>query len=288
MNIVSDPLYLIAELTGSCSNQYTQYVQHHYSVSHSQQGACFVRIGFAGRLMMSDAPKRPKKTEFTELFRPLHLPPQHHLYRDLRAIILEMSEPLPSVTVADADGDGIVKRTRRPALSCVECRMRKVKCDREKPCGGCIKIGSSRCTYRPSRSAARAISERSSSSTSGSRGGHRGSTQSSLHEPTSSVNQYDTTNLLSGQTRAHPRPSIPKEPRAPTEPRPRAGATSSVSVSVTENGASQTSITNETASEHGTGRIKGNITDYPGSFQKSKFFGQSHWMNALEPVSAIL
>jgi hypothetical protein len=26
------------------------------------------------------------------------------------------------------------------------------------------------------------------------------------------------------------------------------------------------------------------VTDLPGSFQKSKFFGQSHWMNAMEPV----
>lgn len=234
-------------------------------------------------------PKRPRKTEFTELFHSLHAPSTTTSpYHDLRVIILGMSELLPSVTVADADGDGIVKRTRRPALSCVECRMRKVKCDREKPCGGCMKIGSSRCTYRPPRAAARAISERSSSSTSGGRGGHRGSTQSSLHEPTSFVNQYDTTSLLSAQIRVHPRPSISKESRAPTEPRPRVGATSSVSGSATENGASQTSITNETALEHDTGRIKGNITDHPGSFQKSKFFGQSHWMNALEPVSAVL
>ena len=149
-------------------------------------------------------------------------------------------------------------------------------------------MGSSKCTYRPSRATARAISERSSSSTSGSRGSHQSSTQLCLHEPAPIVNQYNTTNLLSGQTRAHPRPSIAKEPRAITEPRSRVGETSRVSVSVTETGALQTPITNETASEHGTGPIKGNITDHPGSFQKSKFFGQSHWMNALEPVSAVL
>lgn len=199
-----------------------------------------------------------------------------------------MSELLPSVTLADADGDGVVKRTRRPALSCVECRVRKVKCDREKPCGGCIKIGSSKCTYRPSRAAARAISERSSSSMSGSRDSHRSSTQLSLHEPAPIVNQHNTTHLLSGRTRAHPRPSIAKDPRAIAEPRPRVGATSHVSVSATENGAFRTPITNELASEHDTGPIKGNITVHPGSFQKSKFFGQSHWMNALEPVSAVL
>ena len=192
------------------------------------------------------------------------------------------------MTLADADGDGVVKRTRRPALSCVECRMRKVKCDREKPCGGCIKIGSSRCTYRPSRAAARTISERSSSSTSGSRGSHQSSTHLSLHVPAPISVQYNMTNVLSGQSSAHPRPSIAKDPRAVTEPRPQVGATSSVSVSATENGAFRTPTTNDTASEHDTGPTKGNITDHSGSFQKSKFFGQSHWMNALEPVSAVL
>lgn len=213
---------------------------------------------------------------------------QHHQYSNLFVSTFGMSELLPSVTLADADGDGVVKRTRRPALSCVECRMRKVKCDREKPCGGCIKIGSSKCTYRPSRAAARATSERSSSSMSGSRGSHQSSTQLYLHEPAPIVNQYNTTNLLSRQTGARPNPSIAKGPRAITEPRSRVGATSHVSVSVTETGAFQTPITNETVSEHGTGPIKGDITDHPGTFQKSKFFGQSHWMNALEPVSVIL
>jgi hypothetical protein len=61
-----------------------------------------------------------------------------------------------------------------------------------------------------------------------------------------------------------------------------------MSISVTDGGAFRTPIINSTASEHGTGPLKGSIADHPGSFQKSKYFGQSHWMNALEPVSAVL
>ena len=45
---------------------------------------------------------------------------------------------------------GIQKKRRRPALSCEQCRNRKVKCDRNEPCSTCIKskIASS-CTYVP-------------------------------------------------------------------------------------------------------------------------------------------
>lgn len=35
-------------------------------------------------------------------------------------------------------------RKKRPVLSCAECRSRKVKCDRQRPCGSCIKTSSYR------------------------------------------------------------------------------------------------------------------------------------------------
>ncbi|KAK0375939.1 hypothetical protein CLIM01_06677 [Colletotrichum limetticola] len=39
------------------------------------------------------------------------------------------------------------RRRRRPALSCLECRRRKIKCDRDEPCGHCT-ASKLRCTYR--------------------------------------------------------------------------------------------------------------------------------------------
>ncbi|KFY48463.1 hypothetical protein V495_01277 [Pseudogymnoascus sp. VKM F-4514 (FW-929)] len=57
-----------------------------------------------------------------------------------------MSEPLsPAASV---------KRRRRPALSCEQCRRRKVKCDRNKPCGQCLQVKATACAYEPSRAAA--------------------------------------------------------------------------------------------------------------------------------------
>ena len=38
------------------------------------------------------------------------------------------------------------RRRRRPALSCQQCRRRKIKCDRTDPCNHCISASSS-CTY---------------------------------------------------------------------------------------------------------------------------------------------
>lgn len=38
-------------------------------------------------------------------------------------------------------------RRRRPALSCLECRRRKLKCDRSNPCGRCVST-ETQCNYR--------------------------------------------------------------------------------------------------------------------------------------------
>jgi len=39
------------------------------------------------------------------------------------------------------------RKRRRPALSCVECRRRKIKCDRRMPCSHCMQLKSTICTY---------------------------------------------------------------------------------------------------------------------------------------------
>jgi hypothetical protein len=39
------------------------------------------------------------------------------------------------------------RKRRRPALACAPCRRRKVKCDRNSPCGQCTQRNSDSCTY---------------------------------------------------------------------------------------------------------------------------------------------
>ncbi len=42
-----------------------------------------------------------------------------------------------------------VRKRRRPALSCEQCRRRKIKCDRTYPCGQCLQAKATECTYSP-------------------------------------------------------------------------------------------------------------------------------------------
>lgn len=170
-----------------------------------------------------------------------------------------MTELLPSVAQADADGEGPPKRARRPALSCVECRMRKVKCDRQEPCGACIRIKSEKCTYRPSRSGIRREVRKSPSSQGGKNApiSSRCSVQSNLQSqrsPACSSTQLDT------------------------------GSAELVAALLHENGRLRSAINQGSSHEVDIRPISDIVTDIPGSFQKSKFFGQSHWMNAMEPV----
>lgn len=47
--------------------------------------------------------------------------------------------------------DPQLRQRRRPALSCVLCRQRKVKCDRTLPCKQCATSGNRNCTYAPTK-----------------------------------------------------------------------------------------------------------------------------------------
>ncbi|KAH6633473.1 hypothetical protein C7974DRAFT_172295 [Boeremia exigua] len=178
-----------------------------------------------------------------------------------------MTDQLPSVSQALNDSEGLAKRIRRPALSCVECRMRKVKCDRNKPCGACIRTKSEKCTYRPARAATRRteqLPEAAGSTTALDRSGPIGEHQAP--EPTSMPSERSASDLSSHSA---------------------ARASSFMTVLLTENERPLPVTDQGGVLEEDTRPIADIVTDIPGTFQKSKFFGQSHWMNALEPYGAL-
>lgn len=51
--------------------------------------------------------------------------------------MVEYEEHLPQDGAAEPPR--VVQRRRRPPLSCIECRRRKLKCDRSLPCGQCVR-----------------------------------------------------------------------------------------------------------------------------------------------------
>ncbi|KAK4121458.1 hypothetical protein N657DRAFT_657558 [Parathielavia appendiculata] len=64
--------------------------------------------------------------------------------------------PLQSTPPASAGNPGTMKpgeprRRNRPALSCIQCRTRKIRCDRNEPCASCMKSKIVNCTYEEAR-----------------------------------------------------------------------------------------------------------------------------------------
>lgn len=60
-----------------------------------------------------------------------------------------MSEPGDVPPPASVTPVTAPRKRRRPALSCEQCRRRKIKCDRTYPCGQCIQSKTASCTYSP-------------------------------------------------------------------------------------------------------------------------------------------
>jgi len=65
-----------------------------------------------------------------------------------------MNSGLPEPGSRAASSEGLVevshrapRKRRRPALSCVQCRRRKVKCDRKSPCTQCAQYNNTTCIY---------------------------------------------------------------------------------------------------------------------------------------------
>lgn len=177
-----------------------------------------------------------------------------------------MDDQLPSVSQANTDCDGLVKRIRRPPLSCVECRIRKVKCDRQKPCGACIRIKSEKCTYRSARTGFQRSAEQIPESA----------------ESNSARDKLGTPETTGKHQRPRPKPLLSSSAGSASPADSR--ESSILAILLKENDHLRTALGHGAITEDDSRPIAEIITDIPGTFQKSKFFGQSHWMNALEPV----
>ncbi|KAK4205017.1 hypothetical protein QBC40DRAFT_65324 [Triangularia verruculosa] len=59
----------------------------------------------------------------------------------------------PGSGLAGGNGNKLTepRRRNRPALSCIQCRTRKIRCDRNEPCASCLKSKIVNCTYEEAR-----------------------------------------------------------------------------------------------------------------------------------------
>ncbi|KAF2875534.1 hypothetical protein BDV95DRAFT_562105 [Massariosphaeria phaeospora] len=195
-----------------------------------------------------------------------------------------MDRQPPRLRHADSDGIGPVKR-RRPALSCVECRKRKVKCDRDKPCGPCTRTKSPTCTYRPGRHSPVHRAESSTPASAGQDGSPASSPQlaEATFEMDSMMNSYIAPGILGthGKPKLHPLPTVHSDTTDAT-------TVSTLVEKVRELEGRLAFMTGEKAAAGGTVLpIRDAPTGLAGQFVKSRFYGESHWVNCLEPYDAL-
>jgi hypothetical protein len=202
-----------------------------------------------------------------------------------------MTEQAPAIRTADKDGKGPAKRRRRPALSCAECRSRKVRCDRGRPCRACTRTCSTTCTYRPERAGVRERSPAgiSASGNGSNEQGDRISARSSPQymEPPNDFDLMVNTAVAPGTIGEH----------GPSQPQPLPASQSSLILN--SNAGTGESVLIGTLLERIRSLESRNLviedqttrTTLPireescaKQFLKSKFYGESHWMHAIDPV----
>lgn len=185
-----------------------------------------------------------------------------------------MSEPLSPTTS--------VKKRRRPALSCETCRRRKVKCDRNQPCGQCLQTKTASCSYsliRPGvpRRTRNTISSASFSGLSSTEIPNRArSIPSSSNTHASSVRLSPSSTQPSNTTRPSSYSSSIVEP---SESHQRETIHSKVLLERIRNLEEQLAI----SKSEGKSKSLSSIQDTTpktlgGTISKTRFFGGSHWM----------
>lgn len=174
------------------------------------------------------------------------------------------------------------RKRRRPALSCAECRRKKIKCDRTIPCGPCTLSKSSTCTYSPEGLSARK---------------HHVATAPTSKPASVSVHGPDLTTLTGhvqstlGEGVFSPSPYRHSNESANS---PARESTSSSQNSNPQNVEGlvarvqklESLLASASLEEPGSTTLpKLPARDLRGNYSKTRWFGQSHWMQAFAQVS---
>jgi hypothetical protein len=170
---------------------------------------------------------------------------------------------LPHATRLDgADGVAKKKKRRRPALSCEQCRRRKIRCDRLQPCSHCIKSKIPDCSYAPT------------------------------HVPASWVKKAE---LL------HEKPPSPPQPRpilpVPEPKEPSAGPSSEDAATTSSRDMVTTGTSKDSSVHYLEEKLTQVVTLSPSSREeltppnsnaiKARYFGRGHWLRCTALVRSL-
>lgn len=210
------------------------------------------------------------------------------------------SLPLPHPeAVATLVAPTPARKRRRPALSCAECRRRKIKCDRNIPCGQCTQSKSTTCTYSPESFSAR----NAANSRVGVQRSPPGAVADSsvLGGPTDiPTERVSTSTSTPKKANPSPLPSPPvpgslsdghsvtsrlENPGASYQTRQDPGHVEELvqRVQKLEQLLASASIVDD---DHGSPHVSRVVPakELRGNMSKSRFYGQSHWMQAFAQV----
>ncbi|KAI0164619.1 hypothetical protein GGR57DRAFT_205424 [Xylariaceae sp. FL1272] len=169
-------------------------------------------------------------------------------------------------------------RRRRPALACVSCRRSKIRCNRQQPCSACIRSRHKTCVYETGHGpASRASDQHSTTDTEHHVDSHPAPVTPDSTAPTANHDDAITVPLSRCSAPAGSAPTVPdievfmsrlltNDVRSDKNTRPSARA--------------ETSISSYLAADfHPMTR---------GVVSKTRYFGQSHWVNGVVQFRAIL
>lgn len=174
------------------------------------------------------------------------------------------------------------KKRRRPALSCEQCRRRKIRCDRGLPCVNCIKSKISPCTYAPTHIPASRTRKNLNHAQ------DVDAVSASSHVPARSAPVFEI---------QKPLPVHNPGPKALSSSVPSSTMGSSSDTSTVDALAARVreleqkladsffiSRKTEDKLEHNEEQEEAHAP-MKGTISKTRFFGQSHWMNGVDMVS---
>ncbi|KAJ4323104.1 hypothetical protein N0V84_004504 [Fusarium piperis] len=174
------------------------------------------------------------------------------------------------------------KKRRRPALSCEQCRRRKIRCDRSLPCVNCIKAKISPCTYAPTHiPASRA---RRTATTTGQAGG--GNVPARSAPVASAQGHSPTANARPGRSPS----SVQSSTMGSASGASTVDALAARVRELEQKLAETCHITNpaEDRLAEPEPREEDEPAPMKGTVSKTRFFGQSHWMNGVDMFPNIL
>ncbi|KAF7951395.1 hypothetical protein EAE96_006708 [Botrytis aclada] len=207
---------------------------------------------------------------------------------DINSIVLQTSRmeenPPPPPTQP--------RKRRRPALSCIQCRHRKIKCDRNMPCGQCISSKTAACQYSsdpaPHSKRSRVNGNGQYPVTPSTVGHSPGSTTHALPScnggtdnvangvlPNSTSFWAERTSIVEGSY--PPRGQVIVPHHTPPDPTVQALLDR---VHKLEQILSETDAMNDGPNLLNDSYVRG--PSLRGSLSETRFFGQSHWMNSID------